>query len=179
MILYDTLWTILRVEEFGKTIWIHLNSWIGKEGWKQILPDIWQSIFYHSELNGMLVVYMDDFKLAGPTENMDQAWASIKRAVNIGDPEPYDTCFVCRVRFQPCFNGSRQTPWCIRIATWIQQSSSWCHSGIYPGPLHWHAHVAFTSKPFTTYNTHVCIYSIRVEISSTDWEALGPQPKPF
>ena len=35
----------------------------------------------------MLVVYVDDFKLAGPTENMEKAWASIKRAVNIGDPE--------------------------------------------------------------------------------------------
>ena len=62
----------------------HLNSRISKEGWKQILPDVRQSIFYHSELNCMLVVYVDDFKLAGPTEN--------KRAVNIGDPEPYDRC---------------------------------------------------------------------------------------
>ena len=74
----------------------HLNSRISKEGWKQILPDIWQSIFYHSELNCMLVVYVDDFKLAGPTGNMDKAWASIKRAVNIGDPEPYDRYFGCQ-----------------------------------------------------------------------------------
>ena len=74
----------------------HLNSRIGKEGWKQILPDIWQSIFYHAEYNCMLVVYVDDFKLAGPTENMDKAWASIKRAVNIGDPEPYDRYFGCQ-----------------------------------------------------------------------------------
>ena len=39
---------------------------------------------------------MDDFKFAGPTENMDKAWASIKRAVNIGDPEPYDRYFGCQ-----------------------------------------------------------------------------------
>ena len=44
----------------------------------------------------MLVVYVDDFKLAGPSENMDKAWASIKRAVNIGDPEPYDRYFGCQ-----------------------------------------------------------------------------------
>ena len=74
----------------------HLNSRIGKEGWKQILPDVWQSIFYHAEYNGMLVVYVDDFKLAGPTENMEKAWASIKRAVNIGEPEPYDRYFGCQ-----------------------------------------------------------------------------------
>ena len=49
----------------------HLNSRISKEGWKQILPDVWQSIFYNSELNCMLVVYVDDFKLAGPAENME------------------------------------------------------------------------------------------------------------
>ena len=74
----------------------HLNGRIGKEGWKQILPDVWQSIFYHAEYKCMLVVYVDDFKLAGPTENMDKAWASIKRAVNIGDPEPYDRYFGCQ-----------------------------------------------------------------------------------
>ena len=74
----------------------HLNSRINKEGWKQILPDVWQSIFYHAEYNCMLVVYVDDFKLAGPTENMDKAWASIKRAVNIDNPEPYDRYFGCQ-----------------------------------------------------------------------------------
>ena len=74
----------------------HLSSRIGKEGWKQILPDVWQSTFYHAEYNCMLVVYLDDFKLAGPTENMDKAWASIRRAVNIGDPEPYDRYFGCQ-----------------------------------------------------------------------------------
>ena len=46
----------------------NLNSKIGKEGWKEILPDVWQSIFYHAEYNCMLVVYVGDFKLAGPTE---------------------------------------------------------------------------------------------------------------
>ena len=68
----------------------------GKEGWKQIPPDVWQSIFYHAEYNCMLVVYVEDFKLAGPTESMEKAWASIKRAVNIGDPEPYDRYFGCQ-----------------------------------------------------------------------------------
>ena len=89
----------------------HLNSRISKEGWKQILPDVWQSIFYHSELSCMLIVYVDDFKLAGPTENMEKAWASIKRAVNIGDPEPYDRYFVCQhVEFNGVKQGSSLCP---------------------------------------------------------------------
>ena len=39
---------------------------------------------------------MCNFKLAGPTENMEKAWASIRRAVNIGDPEQYDRYFGCQ-----------------------------------------------------------------------------------
>ena len=76
----------------------HLNSRVVKQGWKQILPDIWHSIFHHQELNCLLVVYVDDFKMAGPTANMEKAWASIKAAVNIGDPEPYDRYFGCMHR---------------------------------------------------------------------------------
>ena len=63
---------------------------------EQFLPDIWQSSFDHAECKCMLVVYVDDFKLAGPTENMDKAWASIRLAVNIGEPEPYDRYFGCQ-----------------------------------------------------------------------------------
>ena len=76
----------------------HLNSRVVKQGWKQILPDIWHSIFHHQELNCLLVVYVDDFKMAGPTANMEKAWASVKAAVNIGDPEPYDRYFGCMHR---------------------------------------------------------------------------------
>ena len=76
----------------------HLNSRVVKQGWKQILPDIWHSIFHHQELNCLLVVYVDDFKMAGPTANLEKAWASVKAAVNIGDPEPYDRYFGCMHR---------------------------------------------------------------------------------
>ena len=75
----------------------HLNSRVVKQGWKQILH-IWHSIFHHQELNCLLVVYVDDFKMAGPSANMEKARASIKAAVNIGDPEPYDRYFGCMHR---------------------------------------------------------------------------------
>ena len=79
----------------------HLNSGVVKlvkQGWKQILPDIWHSIFHHHELNCLLVVYVDDFKMAGPSENLPKAWASIKAAVDIGEPEAYDRYFGCMHR---------------------------------------------------------------------------------
>jgi len=43
-------------------------------------------------------VYADDFKMAGPTANLEKAWKSIRDAVNIGDPEPYDCYFGCMHR---------------------------------------------------------------------------------
>ena len=101
-----------------------LNSRISKEGWKQILPDVWQSIFFNLELNCMLVVYVDDFKLAGPIENMDKAWASIKRAVNIGDPEPYDRYFGCQ---HVEFNGAK-----LPIARLIPLPTCLTHSPLPP-----------------------------------------------
>ena len=76
----------------------HLNSRVEKQGWKQVLPDIWHSIFHHQEYNCLLVVYVDDFKMAWPSENMAKAWASIKKAVDIGEPEPYDRYFGCMQR---------------------------------------------------------------------------------
>ena len=76
----------------------HLSGRVVKQGWKQILPDIWHSIFQHQEVSCLLVVYVDDFKVAGPSANMEKAWASIKAAVSIGDPEPYDRYFGCTHR---------------------------------------------------------------------------------
>ena len=76
----------------------HLNSRVVKQGWKQILPHIWHSIFHHQELNCLLVVHVGNFKMAGPTENMAKAWASIRSAVDIGEPEPYDRYFGCMHR---------------------------------------------------------------------------------
>ena len=37
------------------------------------LPD-WPSVFFHKELRLMLVIYVDDFKLAGPRDSMKQGW---------------------------------------------------------------------------------------------------------
>ena len=73
----------------------HLNSRLHSKGWEQILPDVWQSMFYHQELRLLLVVYVDDFKLAGPKEHLSKGWELIKSAVDIGEPEAYDRYFGC------------------------------------------------------------------------------------
>ena len=80
----------------GGGIWEqHLNNRIAKKGWQQILPEVWNSIFYNPEYKCMLVVYVDDFKIAGPKENLAKAWKTIRDAVNVGEPEPYSRYFGC------------------------------------------------------------------------------------
>ena len=52
-------------------------------------------MFYHQELRLLLVVYVDDFKLAGPKEHLSKGWELINSAVDIGEPEAYDRYFGC------------------------------------------------------------------------------------
>ena len=44
----------------------HCASQLEGNGWVQVLPEIWQSIFYHPDLELLLVIYVGDFKMAGP-----------------------------------------------------------------------------------------------------------------
>ena len=46
----------------------HCTKQLKSIGWVPVLPDIWQSIFYHPELDLLLVVYADDFKMAAPKD---------------------------------------------------------------------------------------------------------------
>ncbi|CAE7555766.1 GIP, partial [Symbiodinium pilosum] len=65
----------------------HCETQLKSVGWIPILPEIWQSVFYHPELELMLVVYVDDFKMAGPTKNMAQGWKDINSVIDMDPPE--------------------------------------------------------------------------------------------
>ena len=71
----------------------HLNASLAKKRWRQILLEMWQSIFRHDGLDLILVVYVDDFKMAGPKNNLAKGWAGIRSVVDLGEPEPYDRYF--------------------------------------------------------------------------------------
>ena len=52
----------------------------------------WRSCFYHKELKLMLMVYVDDFKLSGPTEAVTAMWQKFKELpkdirIELGPPE--------------------------------------------------------------------------------------------
>ena len=70
----------------------------GKKGWQLVLKEIWRSVFYHPEFNALLVVYVDDLKLAAPTKKIKTAWKSISSMIDIDDPEPFNRYFGCEHR---------------------------------------------------------------------------------
>ena len=52
----------------------HCTKELTKAGFVAVLPDIWPSVFHHPKLDLLLVIYVDDFKMAGPEKNMDKGW---------------------------------------------------------------------------------------------------------
>ena len=51
------------------------------------LPD-WPSVFFHKELRLMLVIYVDDFKLAGPKTSMEQGWKLLGEHIKLEEARP-------------------------------------------------------------------------------------------
>ena len=51
------------------------------------IPD-WRSCFWHKELSLLLVVYVDDFKMSGPSANISKGWQLIRKGVKTEDPVP-------------------------------------------------------------------------------------------
>ena len=48
----------------------------------------WPSSYFHPVLKLKLMVYVDDFKLAGPKGKLTQGWDIISKAVRIEEPQP-------------------------------------------------------------------------------------------
>ena len=78
----------------------HCTKQLRSIGWVPVLPDIWQSIFYHPELDLLLVVYVDDFKMAGPKDNLAKGWEGISKVLAMDPAEPLGRYFGCNHREQ-------------------------------------------------------------------------------
>ena len=59
----------------------HFEDKIATKGWVSVLKEVWKSMFFHPEYNLLLEVYVDDLKMAGPTENMKKGWQSISSVI--------------------------------------------------------------------------------------------------
>ena len=73
----------------------HCEDQLKTVGWTPVLPEIWQSIFYHAELDLLLVIYVDDFKMAGPAKNLDKGWKTVESVIDMDPPEPFGRYFGC------------------------------------------------------------------------------------
>lgn len=46
----------------------------------------WPFCYFHKEWDMYLVLYVDDFLMSGPEENMEEAWTNIGNVFKIDDP---------------------------------------------------------------------------------------------
>ena len=63
-----------------------------KPGWTMLSED-WNGVFWHESTKSLLIVYVDDFKLAAGAELDDEPWAAIKSVIHMDD-ETYDGRFL-------------------------------------------------------------------------------------
>ena len=52
-------------------------------------------LYFHKTLRLFLVVYVDDFKLAGPKENLRKGWDLIRKGLTMEDPTPLGVFLGC------------------------------------------------------------------------------------
>ena len=55
------------------------------EGWQSIGPE-WPSMYWHPPLKLLLSIYVDDFKMSGPKENLAKGWALLREEIEMEDP---------------------------------------------------------------------------------------------
>jgi hypothetical protein len=65
----------------------HCNAAVRREGFVPV-GTTWPSCFYHPSLKLFLVIYVDDFKLAGPERNMKMGWLMLRAGLSIEAEEP-------------------------------------------------------------------------------------------
>ena len=64
-------------------------GWVSVEGWR--------STFWHPKEKALLVVYVDDFKMAAPSDCMNKLWTELKKKIKLGDvtaPDRFLGCYL-------------------------------------------------------------------------------------
>ena len=50
---------------------------------------------FHPKRQHLAIVYVDDFKMAGPTSSMDKGWELIRKGISTGNTEPVNRYLGC------------------------------------------------------------------------------------
>ena len=59
------------------------------------ISEAWPSCYYHDSLKLFLVVYVDDFKLAGPAKNLAKGWELIRSGLEMERPSALGVFLGC------------------------------------------------------------------------------------
>ena len=54
-----------------------------------------RSTYWHPELKLLLMVYVDDLKMAGPSANFARGWSLIRQNIKTDEPHAVTTCLGC------------------------------------------------------------------------------------
>lgn len=79
----------LRLASYGHPLsgacWeMHCTDKLRSVGFEPV--STWESTFIHTDLQLVLSVYVDDFKMAGPADHTKKAWSIIRGVISMGDP---------------------------------------------------------------------------------------------
>ena len=68
------------------TSWeVYCDEAVKKQGFEP-MGENWPSVYFHRRLKLLLVIYVDDLKMAGPTQNLKEGWSLLRQAIEI-EPE--------------------------------------------------------------------------------------------
>ena len=76
---------------------------LGKVGFQLVFPAAGPSVFFHPTLKLLLAVYVDDFKMSGPTDSMKKGWELISSKIDMDSPTPMG-------RYLGCEHQSQSSP---------------------------------------------------------------------
>ncbi len=106
---------------------LHCEEQVTAAGFEKIGTDAWRGVFRHPKYLALLIVYVDDFKLASRREHTQLIWKELKKGIDMGELEPPD-------RFLGCYTKPFQARVC-DVAEYLQNAPEWWPRGNDGQPL--------------------------------------------
>ena len=69
-------------------------------GWSTI--DNWPCVYWHEATKALMVVYVDDFKIAAPKRVIASLWQELRKRIKMDDPTPPDRFLGCYTKRFEC-----------------------------------------------------------------------------
>ena len=72
----------------------HCDTHVREVGFMPVGEE-WPSMYYHKELKLLLVIYVDDLKLAGPSQNLTKGWGLLRSKMRLEPETDLGLCLGC------------------------------------------------------------------------------------